>query len=201
VGASWAERGWPAIIAVAGLLAASGCGSSQATVGDLLVHARSPSIGPDKTCPVPYDVSAAARAAGLKNPEPGRVAEVSVQSSEEPGASGFLTAVSPAGSVECAFQLGPVRITTYLMVTSRAKSAISGSLPWITSLSRNDDLTGWVTTAIAAAPGTVLPVPDSPVIVISLPVKGGDAALTVAPEDAGALDPVTLTQQLAAQVH
>jgi hypothetical protein len=185
--------------------ASSGGASSGAAalkVDDLIKQAA-PAVGNKATtCPVSYDVSAAASAAGLSGSAAlADTDPVKADTSESATAGPVVKQLAPAVTVECDYQVGGKAVKTYLVATGKANGGVSGALPMIGAWSGTTDLADYVKKAIAAKPGTAVAVPNGKAAVVRLNVSGGDGALAVGVDGVTPDQLKKLTETLAAQVH
>jgi hypothetical protein len=182
---------------VVGLVAAgaalTACGGSELTVAGLeqqVAPALTASTGP---CPVPYDVAAAARSSGIDGAVvPADTDPVSAENSDSPQAGDFLKQVGPAVDLECDYEIGQTDVTTYVVATSKAGSAVSALLPEVAFLSGGDP-EPMVTPILAAEPGAAVPSPGGKAAVVRLDVEDGDGAFVVGVDPADGISPTQLS--------
>jgi hypothetical protein len=155
-----------------------------------LTKTAAPALG-DKatTCPLPYDMKAAAKAAGIN----GAVAlddfsPVSVNTSASAPAGDYLKQIAPAVNIECRYQINGTIVHTGMLATAKAKSAVAASLPSIVAWSDSNlsDMTAFIKKSTAAKVGTAISVPSGKGAVVKLKVTDGDGVLVVGVEPAGA---------------
>jgi hypothetical protein len=194
-----------ALVAAVGSLTA--CGGSKLSVSGLneqLTPAFTSSTGP---CPVPYDVAAAAKSSGIAGEvTPADTDPVSAESSDTPDAVDFLRQVGPAVDLECDYEVGQADVTTYLVATSKANSAVSALLPEAALLSGGDAeaLDGAIVPIMSTEPGSAVPIPGGKAAVVRLDVQDGDGAFVVGIDPADGISPPQLSkfaEALADQIH
>jgi hypothetical protein len=164
---------------VAAVAALTACGGGGLTVSGLeqqVAPALNASTGP---CPVPYDVTAAARSSGIGGDvAPADTDPVSAETSDSPEAGDFLSQVGPAVDLECDYRVGEADVTTYVVATSKPNSAVGALLPEVAYLS-GDDPQVLLTPILSVEPGTAVPSPGGKAAVVRLDVQDGDGAFVV----------------------
>jgi hypothetical protein len=181
------------MLAVVGALTA--CGGSGLTVGGLDQQVAPALTGSTGPCPVPYDVAAAATSSGIAGDvAPADTDPVSAETSDSPEAGDFLKQVGPAVDLECDYRVGQTDVTTYLVATSKANSAVSALLPEVAFLSGGDPgaLDAVVVPIMSTEPGTAVPVPGGKAAVVRLDVQDGDGAFVVGVDPADGISPSQL---------
>ncbi len=164
------------------------------------------------SCPLPYDLAAAAKEAGVDAAAgPG-----SARDKDEPAATGEggkrakpgeTLAENPGALVSCVFHLGDEDVRVHTLAT-RDPSGVAPLAPVIVSLTASsvDDQLGYLDEVAASDPGEVLVTDSGNVAAVRLEPDGeGHAALLVGAGEAGrtSLDRDTLgdlTEALARQV-
>lgn len=191
---------------VAAVVALTACGGSGLTVGGLeqqVTPALTTSTGP---CPVPYDVAAAAKSSGIAGDvAPADSDPVSAEDSDSAEAGDFLEQVGPAVDLECDYRVGQTDVTTYLVATSKANSAVSALLPEVAFLSGGDPTTlnAMVVPIMSTEPGSAVPIPGGKAAVVRLAVQDGDGAFVVGVDPADGISSTqvaALAESLAAQL-
>ncbi|MBQ0830943.1 hypothetical protein [Streptomyces tagetis] len=204
------------LTAVAAAVLLTGCqgggGAAPLTLKGLTETADKVPDGGTDTCPLPYDLAAAAKEAGVDaTTGPG-----SVRDTDEPAATGEggtrakpgePLAENPGALVSCTFHLGDEDIRVHTLAT-RDPSGVAPLAPVIVSLTASsvDDQTGYIEKVAAADPGEVLVTDSGNVAAVRLEPDGeGYAALLVGAGEAGrtSLDRDAigdLTEALARQV-
>ncbi|HKS49180.1 MAG TPA: hypothetical protein VJT49_29540 [Amycolatopsis sp.] len=190
------------------------CGGGDVSLGrpaikvDDLIRRSAPMAGDDaKVCPVPYDVNAAAKAAGIGgSAAPADTTPVTVTNSDSADAGSFLKSVAPAVEIECFYEIGATEVKTALLVTSKANSAFDGLLPTVVawSDSRLSEVRGLAAGQASVKPGDVVTVPSGKAAIDKLEVPGGDGALVVVFDPAEGFSTAQLTKltdTLATQVR
>jgi hypothetical protein len=181
-------------------------GSATLRIDDLIKRAA-PAMGGPKAgaCPLPYDIGAAAKAAGLGGSTgPADGARIDAETSDSAAPGEFLTRVAPAAVIECSYEIGSIGVKTHLLATGKANSAVGGALPQVAFLSGTTDLVAFVQRAQAAKPGAAVAVPNGKAALVRLNVEGGDGTLVVWLDPAGgtsASQLTTLTEALGRQLH
>ncbi|MFE0701610.1 hypothetical protein [Streptomyces sp. NPDC058872] len=178
----------PALVAVlvTGCQSGPGGGAPQLSLSGLTRTADGmPEDGAD-TCPLPYDLTAAAKAAGLS----GAVGAGPVQDDGDPVATagggkrvepGEALAENPGALVSCTFHIGGDDVRVHTIATSKPQ-AIVPLAPVIQRLSGSslDGLTDYVEEAGAAGTGEVVVSDSGNVAAVRLKLDGeGDAFLLV----------------------
>jgi hypothetical protein len=199
------SRAGVGLFAAVVLAACSGGDGSTVDVDGLVKRAAEDGV---TACPVPYDVTAAAKDAGITGAAaPSDGDAVRASSSESTSENELLKTAAPAAYVECSYTIGATEVKTTLAVTGKADfQAIGIVLPKVgawAGLTR-DELQVVAQNATAAAPGKVQTVPNGKAAVATLEVSKGTGVLVVAfdPADAFSTDQLTkLTEKLASQIH
>jgi hypothetical protein len=195
------------IALVAAVVSLTACGGSKLSVSGLneqVTPALTSSAGP---CPVPYDVAAAAKSSGIAGDvAPADTDPVSAENSDSPEAVDFLKQVGPAVDLECDYEIGQMGVTTYLVATSKANSAVSALLPEAALLSGGDAeaLDGAVVPIMSTEPGSAVPIPGGKAAVVRLDVQDGDGAFVVGVDPPDGISPTQLSEfaeALADQIH
>ncbi|MEU9670803.1 hypothetical protein AB0E25_35585 [Streptomyces bobili] len=166
-----------------------------------------------ETCPLPYDMTEAAKAAGLDaRAGPGSVREddapVATAEGGKRAKAGEALAANPGALVSCMFHIGQEDVQVYVVAT-RERHAIYPLTPVVSSLASVSaaDAISYVEKAGAAKAGEVVITDSGNVAAVRLKLDGdGDAVLLVGARQAGtaSLDRKQisgLTEALVAQVQ
>ncbi|MBG0852102.1 hypothetical protein I2W78_09670 [Streptomyces spinoverrucosus] len=164
-------------------------------------------------CPLPYDMAAAAKTAGLDaetGPGPVRDGDEPVATAEggKRAKPGEPLAENPGALVSCTFHLGEENVRVHTLAT-REQSGIAPLAPVVSSLAAvsSDDLTSYVDKVAKAETGEVVITDSGNVAAVRLKLDGdGDAALLVGAGEAGTASlnrnqVADLTEALAGQVQ
>jgi hypothetical protein len=192
------------VVAVAALTA---CGGSKLTVSGLDQQASPALTSSSVPCPVPYDVAAAAGSSGIAGAvAPADTDPVYAENSDSPDGADFLKQLAPAVDLECDYRVGETDVTTYVLATSKANTAVGALFPEVAYLSGQDagSLDGVVASVMAAEPGSAVPIPGGKAAVVRLDVQDGDGAFVVGVDPPDGVSPTQLSEfaeALADQIH
>jgi hypothetical protein len=192
---------------VAAVAALTACGGSELTVSGLNQQAVPALDTSSSACPVPYDVAAAAGSSGIAGDvAPADTDAAYAENSNSPGGADFLKQLGPAVDVECDYRIGGTDVTTYVLATSKANSAVSALLPEVAFLSGGDAgaLEDVIVPIMSTEPGSAVPVPGGKAAVVRLDVQDGDGAFVVGVDPADGISPTQLSEfaeALAGQIH
>ncbi|MFF6996059.1 hypothetical protein ACFY93_14105 [Streptomyces sp. NPDC008313] len=139
-----------------------------------------------KTCPLPYDMTEAAKTAGLDaKAGPGPVqdddAPVATAEGGKRAKAGEALAVNPGALVSCTFHIGQEDVQVHTVAT-RERHAVYPLAPVVSSLASTsaDDAIRYVEKADAAKAGEVVITDTGNVATVRLKLEGdGDAAVLV----------------------
>lgn len=164
---------------VAVVTASTACGGSGLTEASLNQRVGPALTGTVTTCPVDYDVAAAATSSGIAGDvAPADTDPVWAENESSPAGSDVLEQNAPAVDLECDYRIGDTDVTTYVLATSRPDSAVGGLLPEIAYLSHDDPAT-LLTTILPAETDSAVPSPSGRAAVVRLDVQDGDGAFVV----------------------
>ncbi|HEY3482702.1 MAG TPA: hypothetical protein VGL02_27770 [Streptomyces sp.] len=212
---SWRTR-LAAGAAVAGLAAAvAGCGSDSSgsgghalDVSGLMKLADGVHAKPTTTCPVRYDIAAAAKAAGISGKAAPTTGTDAVVADTQAGADSDSVLVTSNGAIlTCTYQVGTETVAVATVATHKEGAALPMMLPLIqrdASMASSAART-FFDSAHKADVGTATSTPSGNVAVVRLKAKdSGDVELTVTAGQDGhsSLDAAAvrhLAEQLAAQ--
>ncbi|MFD4321586.1 hypothetical protein [Streptomyces sp. NPDC058548] len=178
---------------VTGCQSGSGGGAAPLSLSGLTKTADGMPDEGAKTCPLPYDVAEAAKAAGLN----GAAGAGPVQDDGDPVATaeggkraepGTPLAENPGVLVSCVFHIGEDDVQVHTVAT-RAPQAIAPLAPVVQVLSGSsvDELVGYMKKAGDAEAGDAVVTDSGNVAAVRLRLDGdGDAYLLVGLGDAGA---------------
>ncbi|MET9362944.1 hypothetical protein ABZX93_18765 [Streptomyces sp. NPDC006632] len=153
-------------------------------------------------CPVPFDIAAAAKAAGY-NGGAGAGTEHPAATGFVDGASDTPTSQADGAMLECVYRLDSRTLHVYTVGAGKGP-AVGLLYPRLAADAgmTSAEMTPWLNKAVVADRGRTVPMPGRTVVTERLPMEGaGDVALTLSLGEHAKADPLLerLTKELAAQ--
>ncbi|MFD9409672.1 hypothetical protein ACFWBN_22020 [Streptomyces sp. NPDC059989] len=174
-----------ASVAVIALLAGceSGSGAAPLSLSGLTKTAESLGTKGAGTCPLPYDIAKATKAAGVD----ASAGTGSVKDADEPVATGEVRSDNPVALVSCTFHIGEESVHVHTAATDKpqANAQLAPLIQYLAGLSLND-LIAYTKKAGEAKAGEPVLTDGGTVAVVRLKLDGeGDATLLVGVGESG----------------